>query len=358
MRKLLYIGFAQSSHTIKWVRYFRDMGDRVTLISFYPGEPIEGIDLKYIPCRRRYSPLLKIGEVRRLINQIKPDILHAHYVSSCGLVAALSGFHPLVISAWGDDILEFPRKTPLHRMAVVKALKSADRITATSQTLARRIDLLLKGACQITIIPFGVDIDKFKFVQRTPRGIITIGTVRNLTPKYGIDVLIRAFAGLCRSRNDLRLLIVGDGPSRKNLEELAANLGLSEKIEFAGRIPNDRVFEYMKKMDIFAMPSVGEGETFGVAAVEAMATGMPVVASNIGGLPEVVEDGVTGLLTIPGNSESLREALEFYIMNQARRYEDGIKARRTVEKKYDWRENALRMHELYRGLLGSAWPAY
>ncbi len=351
MRKLLYIGFAQSSHTIKWVRYFRDMGDRVTLISFYPGEPIEGIDLKYIPCGKRYSPLLKIGEVKRLINQIKPDILHAHYVSSCGLVAALSGFHPLVISAWGDDILEFPRKTPLHRLAIIKALKSADRITATSQTLARRMDLLLKGARQITIIPFGVDIDRFKFVQRPPREIITIGTVRNLTPKYGIDVLIRAFAELCRDRDNLRLLIVGDGPSRQSLEKLTEQHGLSEKVKFAGKIPNDRVFEYIKEMDIFAMPSIGEGEIFGVAAVEAMATGLPVVASNIGGLPEVVEDGVTGLLTIPGDSESLRGALEFYIMNRDKRYEDGINARRSVERKYDWRENASRMDELYRGLL-------
>ncbi len=323
----------------------------MTLISFYPSEPIEGIDLKYIPCKRRFSPLLKVGEVKRLIDQVKPDIMHAHYVSSCGLVAALSGFHPFVISAWGDDILEFPRKTPLHRLAAIKALRSADRITATSETLARKTDLLLNGTRKINVIPFGVDIERFKYVQRPPHEIITIGTVRNLTPKYGIDVLIRSFAVLCRIRSDLRLLIVGDGPSRPDLAELAASLGVSKKVVFAGKIPNERVFDYMKEMDIFAMPSVGEGETFGVAAVEAMATGLPVVASKIGGLPEVIEDGVTGLLTVPGDSESLRAALEFYIMNQDKRIEDGINARKVVEKKYDWRENALLMDALYRELL-------
>lgn len=335
------------------MRYFRDLGDRLMLISFYPAEPIDGIDLVHIPGRGRYSPLFKIAKVKQLITEFKPDILHAHYASSCGLVAALSGFHPMIISVWGDDILVFPKKSPLHLLAIKKALLSADHITATSMTLARETEKIINGKRRLTVIPFGVDTRLFSYVDRESKNTITIGTVRNLTPKYGIDVLIKAFGELCQERNDLRLKIVGDGPSRQYLQQLANNLGIADKVEFVGKIPNDSVFDQMKAMDIFAIPSVGEGETFGVAAVEAMATGLPVVASNIGGLPEVVENDVTGILTTPGDCESLRKALEFYILNRERRIKDGIMARKAVERKYDWLTNASLMNELYDNLLKS-----
>jgi len=349
--RLFYIAFGQSPHTIKWVSYFRDCGEQVMLVSFYPAEPIDGIDLRYINCSNRYSPFLKVGKVKRLIDEFKPDILHAHYASSCGMVAALSGFHPFVLSVWGDDILEFPNKSPIHRWAMAKTLWRADYLTATSMMLAHETGKLTAKKKEIRVIPFGVDLKKFPFRQRKQKETLTIGIVKYLSPKYGVEFLIRAFGSLSERYKNLKLVIVGDGPIRAQLQGLADKLGLGAKVVFAGSVPNERVPEFLADFDIFAMPSIGQGEIFGVAAVEAMATGLPVVATRVGGLPEVIKDGKTGKLIEPANIQQLSDALEYYIKSPEIRAEHGHNGRLRVEKCYDWQNNAAQMRALYQEII-------
>jgi len=89
--KILFIAMASSVHTIKWVNYFRDIGTEIMLASFYPSDEIEGIDFRYIPCRNKNMAVFKVSQVKKLIKQFKPDIVHAHFATSCGLVAALTG---------------------------------------------------------------------------------------------------------------------------------------------------------------------------------------------------------------------------------------------------------------------------
>jgi glycosyltransferase involved in cell wall biosynthesis len=351
LTRIAYLAFGHSIHTIKWVNYFRDIGYDIMLISFYPCAPIEGIDLRYIPCANRYSPLFKVGKVKRLLREFKPDILHAHYASSCGIVAAMTGFHPFVLSVWGDDIFEFPRKSIIHKWAIMKTISIADYVTATSKMLADKTSELIDGNKKIGIIPFGVILDLFKFLERPARDTITIGSVRNLTPKYGLKYLIEAFASLVSKYKNVRLVIVGEGQIRRELESLATGLGVEHLVNFVGRVPNDKIVTFMHKFDIFVMPSVGEGETFGVAAVEAMATGLPVVASRIGGLPEVVDDGSTGILVKPGDCEDLKNALEYYLTHPAKMIEHGQKGRKKVENNYDWRLNAALMEKLYNEII-------
>ncbi|GAH31889.1 unnamed protein product, partial [marine sediment metagenome] len=158
-------------------------------------------------------------------------------------------------------------------------------------------------------------------------------------------------AVLLNSFQKIRLTIVGDGIIRQKLESLVDRLGIKNNVAFAGFVPNEKVVEYLNKFDIFVMPSVGEGETFGVAAVEAMATGLPVVASNVGGLPEVVDDGKTGLLVKPGDVEDLKRALEFYILSKDARIEHGKRGREKVKKLYNWKDNAEQMNNLYKEIL-------
>ncbi|MCP4580338.1 MAG: glycosyltransferase family 4 protein [candidate division Zixibacteria bacterium] len=349
--RIMYIGMANSAHTRRWVENIRDRGNEIMLVSFYNSPDITGIDLRYIPCRNKNLAVLKTNQVKKLIGKFKPDILHAHYATSCGLVGALTGFHPYVLSTWGDDIFEFPKKSPIHRWVVRKAILSADYLTATSNMLERETNRLVNNSRKIEVIPFGVDLEHFGYHDRSDCTDVHIGTVRNLRPKYGLQFLIEAFSILRKSYKNIKLSIVGDGFLRPELEVQVIKLGMADDVTFHGPVPNEQVVNYMKKFDIFAIPSVGQGETFGVAAVEAMATGLPVVASNIGGLPEVVDNGTTGLLVNPGSAEDLAGALESYITSSDTRLEHGLKGRERVEKLYDWQENTDKMNRLYEKIL-------
>jgi glycosyltransferase involved in cell wall biosynthesis len=349
--KIMFIAMASSTHTIRWVEYFRDRGNEIMLVSFYPGDDIDGVVIRYLPCKNKNMAVMKLPQVKKLIKEFQPDILHAHYASSCGLVAALTGFHPYILSVWGDDILEFPKKSFIHKYVVRKAILNADNITATSKMLEQATGRLIDNKRTIEIIPFGVDITKFQYYKRLDCEQINIGTIRNLRPKYGLKYLIEATANLRKAHNNIKLSIIGDGVLRHELENQVSELDIKEYVSFKGFIPNEKIVEYLNKFDIFVMPSIGEGETFGVAAVEAMATGLPVVASNIGGLPEVIDDGRTGILVEPGNVEDLTKALEFYILSKESRIEHGRNGRAKVEAQYNWQNNAEMMDRLYKKVI-------
>ena len=349
--RLLFVAFGQSIHTIKWVKHFADSGHQVMLASFYPAKPIQNADVRHIPCANRNLVFLKTGSIKKLIREFNPEIIHAHYASSCGLVASLTGFHPFVLSVWGDDILEFPRKSPVHKFVVKKTIMRADYVTATSNMLANKTLDLIEHRKEIRVIPFGVDLDKFKPAQKSINDSIVIGTARSFTPKYGLEYLIRAFAALRQKHPNIRLTLIGDGPLREKMQALAVSLGIDDSTTFLGAIPNDEVAVRIRDFDIFVMPSVGEGDIFGVAAVEAMATALPVVATSVGGLAEVVDDGKTGTIVKPADIDSLVEGIEPYILSEALRIERGRQGRARAEKLYNWRKNAAMMESLYREII-------
>jgi len=149
-----------------------------------------------------------------------------------------------------------------------------------------------------------------------------------------------------------RLLMAGSGELCSQLEELTEQLDLTHHIAFLGAIENRRVPEILKDVDIFVMPSTQEG--FGVAAVEAQAMEIPVVATRVGGIPEVVLDGETGILVEPGNSEQLAQAILTLIENPTLRKQMGERGRKRALANYRWEDNAALMERLYHGFVHSS----
>ncbi|MFL6517152.1 MAG: glycosyltransferase, partial [Bacillus sp. (in: firmicutes)] len=179
----------------------------------------------------------------------------------------------------------------------------------------------------------------------------TIGTVKALSDKYGIADLIKAFAKIYQIYPDFHLLIVGDGPQRDEYEALANTLGIGSVTTFTGRVPNDLVPEYINKMNIFAVPSTEDSESFGVAAVESMACGVPVVVSNVGGLPEVVLEGKTGYVVEKENPDQLANAMLRLIEDPETRKEMALNGMEHVKAHYNWVDNANGMLKLYEETL-------
>ena len=349
--KICYLAPANSVHTQKWVDYLNQSGHEIHLISFHPGK-VKGAKVYYFRSFTKICYLLYIPLVKILVKKIGSQIVHAHFVSSYGLVGACLGFHPFLVSVWGADVIDFPKRSWLHRWLVRYSLNKADVITATSQMLSKAVAGFVGRNNKTFVVPFGVDLDRFSpRIESVERGIITIGTVKTLAPKYGIEYLIRAFAVVEKKYENVKLVIVGDGPLRGDLQNLATELNCSQKIDFVGKVPNEKVPEYINSMDIFVVPSVLESESFGVAAVEASACGLPVIVSDIGGLPEVVLDGKTGLRVPPKDPDAIAKAIIFLIENPQLREEWGKEGRRFISNHYNWIENAAQMQKLYEKAL-------
>lgn len=300
----------------------------------------------------RAGYLLGVPAVRRLVRALRPDVLHAHYLTSYGLLGALSGFHPFVASAWGSDVTAGAERAPLLRAAVRLTLARADAICATSQALAALTRPYAPRGAPIHVTPFGVDCRRFRPPAERPTGPPCIGSVRALERIYGLDVLLRAVALLRERIPALRVRLVGAGAERGRLARLTDELGLAGAVDWRGRVPLDALPGELAMMHVFAAPS-RVPEAFGVALLEAQACGVPVVASAVGGLPEVVAHGQTGYVVPPEDPAALATALGDVLEDEDRRQRMGDAARRFVLAHYEWSENATRLVRLYRQLLGS-----
>jgi L-malate glycosyltransferase len=350
--RLVYLADAPYVHTRRWVDYFVAAGHEVHVISFRPAE-IEGARVHYVDGWERFGKLrylIHAGRVARLVRDIQPDLVHALHLTSYGFLAARAGVHPCVISVWGTDVLEAPRLTPFHRLITRYALARADRVTATGMRLAEATLPYMPPETDVDVIPYGVDLDRFRPEPGPPRDELVVGSVGRLSPEKGLKYLIRAMPEVVREQPNVRLLLAGDGPDRRSLERLATRLDLAERVEFTGELPHDRVPQALARIDVFAMPSTWEG--FGVAALEAAAMEVPVIASNIHGIPDVVDDGVTGILVPPKDVEALSRALLRLLRDRDERRRMGRAGRDMVGARYSWPDNARRMAALYDELLG------
>jgi glycosyltransferase involved in cell wall biosynthesis len=204
-----------------------------------------------------------------------------------------------------------------------------DAIHAISQHLASRARRL--GAKNITVIPNGIDLAKFILHERRdPQKIVCVG---RLYPVKGQDVLIAAMPYVLKELPDVKLHLVGDGPERKNCALQIAHYGLEKNIILRGNLPHDEVPKEIASAAILVGPSRREGQ--GLVFVEAQAAGTPVIGTNVGGIPEVITDGVTGLLVTPENPAALAQAILKLLRNPDFAKQLAEDAKKTVCR-YDW----------------------
>ena len=235
--------------------------------------------------------------------------------------------------------------------------KRADRIQVISRHL-KEFAIRHGATCPIDIIPNGVDVKKFSTRDGSVLGgkvkslrlkgydrenPFTIITTSRLVYKNGIDILIHACAQLPITNYVLR--IVGQGPDEGELKELVAEYGLTERIVFEGHIPYEEIPLYLSQSDIFVRASRSEG--LGNSFIEAMAVGLPVIGTNVGGIPDIIENEKNGLLIPLENRDALVSAIERLREDMVLRSKLGSEGRRTAEK-YDWNIISERMQEVFK----------
>ena len=362
--RILFLADAKSSHTHKWVLGLSERGFDVHLFSLndpplnwynknikiYSLGLSEKVKYESEISINKLKYLNAIKKITSLIKLINPDILHSHYASSYGLLGSAAKFHPFIISVWGSDIEIFPSKSFFHKLLIKHILNSADKVLATSSYLAAKVNDIVQ--CSITIIPFGVDVEKFKpdYPKIVIQKGIVIGTIKSLEDTYGIDILIKAFnyaknkiPGL-----ELKLLIVGRGSKERELKKTAASLLNRNDYEFTGYVDYTLISDYHNTINIPVYLS--RKESFGVSVIESMSCGKPVIATDIGGLREIISNGVEGLLVQPDNIVLAAEAIEKLVLNPVLRSEMGNNGIKKVLKYYNWEDNLDKMVSLYREL--------
>ncbi|MDM1765538.1 MULTISPECIES: glycosyltransferase [unclassified Acinetobacter] len=353
--KIVLLSGASSIHTIRWSNALANKNVDVHLISQH--EPLEDLNPKVkfykLPYKGMLGYYIHASKVRKLISIIKPDLVNVHYASGYATLARLAKCYPTILSVWGSDVYDFPMKSFLHKSVVVKNLKYADRVASTSLAMAEQTNSLLsKKLDNIAITPFGVDFSQFQDIHyKLDSNEILIGTIKGLEDKYGIDILIKAFALLTerlekqKSERQIFLEIVGEGPKENHLKALVKELNLEDKIKFSGRIEHKFVPKKLETFDIFA--ALSRVESFGVAVVEAHAARRPVIVSNVGGLPEVVTNGINGFVVECEDINNTCDMLEKLVIDYSLRKSMGDAGFQNALEKYSWNVNVDMMINLY-----------
>lgn len=360
--KILLLSDTYSEHTEKWALALAKSGFKIGLFSFnkasYSWHQHPNITVLFEPDKKieadkiftKLSYLKHVRVLKKEIKKFQPDILHSHYATSYGLVGALSGFHPFVISCWGTDVMKFPQNNFIGKFVLKYNLKKADLLCATSNTIKKYIHQVTSKP--VTVIPFGVDTNLFKpkevsslFDKKT----FVIGSIKSLEPLYNNLVLINSFVILAKKYKNLKLLIIGEGSQEAQLKDLCKEFGIESKVKFTGRIPFEKISDYFNQINVLA--NLSEYESFGVSVIEAMACQRPVVVTNVGGLAEVVATDAVGLKVPIGNVEETALAIEKLILNKELCITIGQNARLHVLNNYNWDANLLQMIAEYKKLI-------
>jgi glycosyltransferase involved in cell wall biosynthesis len=310
----------------------------------------------------------------RVARRLRPDLIVAHWVIPNGppaaLAARLAGC-PLVVSLHGSDVFLAERKAPIGRGARA-VFGQAAAVTACSPDLATRAIGLGAATTTTTTIPYGVDPARFRPATPDERATVRAalglrGGERlvlaggRLVYKKGLDVAIAAFAGeAVREAGPARLVIFGYGDLEAELRAQAARLGLADRVLFVGRVERDRIPALFAAADLFLLPSVHDhaGNVDGLpnTLLEAMATGLPIVASDVVGVPTVIDDGVHGLLVPERDVAALGTALATLLRDPARAAALGAAARERVECELTWPQIASRFLGVYRAAITTGIP--
>ncbi len=374
-----WVGDGQGAFVWQLARFLASYGIRVLVIAMHsPGahtyERMEGVDVvrpRYwwpekweklrevgggLPVTWQQYPLVRIQILPfflvHTLNTIRYarfcDLIHAHWTLSATAACLGQGIHRrrIVVTVQGSDIFQIPRLF-LGAFITRETLFRCDLVVALSKALWKRVLQLGVQPSKCLIIPNGVDTNQFVPINMKDREPLIL-FVGSLIQRKGVKYLLQAMPEVFAAYPKLRLIIVGEGPERPFLQQLAKELSIENRVLFIGFQPQQEVKKLMQRAKILVLPSLEEG--MGVVIVEALACGTPVVASCVDGIQDVVTPEV-GILVPPANPEALSQSILEILRNPTRWAEMSRNARTRAEACYSWEIIAKQYIELYQRIL-------
>jgi glycosyltransferase involved in cell wall biosynthesis len=345
---------ANNPHTMRFAESLLETGYELKIVSWAEGE-IDGVEVyvhsqvepEVSGIRKKIEHFKDYAEIRKRLQWA--DVVFVNFIYNWRFNEIYRGLDNIVVLLWGSDIVMNENETPVQKKYKKLILSLAKKVLAFSNWLAREAEEYLPEGVKAEVLPVGIRLDRFyprdkKYGSTRP---VIIGYAKGLDKKYGAEDLIRACEILKDENLYFRCRIAGSGDLEIYLKNLVEVLGLGEYIDFMGKIPHDKIPDFMRDLDIFVMPSVCR-ESFGVAALEASASEVPVVASRIGGIPEVVWDDETGYLVTPANPMELAETLKVLVESEDLRFCMGQQGRDFVKSNFRWENTVKRLDEVFR----------
>jgi teichuronic acid biosynthesis glycosyltransferase TuaC len=296
--------------------------------------------------------------LRKYLEHNKIDLIHANTIMPDGFGAMLLGREfnlPVVCTVHGSDVKIYPYENRLVRWATQFALRHVDHLIAVSENL-KQCTLELSGPREVHVVKNGADPEVFRPQKQSacrallglPDGRKIVCFVGHLRPDKAVDVLLEAFAKL--QTRDVLLCLAGDGPVRGELVSQAERLGISQSCIFAGAQPHDRIALWMGASDCLVLCSLSEG--LPTVLPEAMLCRLPVIATPVGGVPEIVRDAETGLLVTPGQVSEISHAIDRILSDQQFACQLAQNAYDFVKDRLTWDANARKTIAVYESALG------
>jgi glycosyltransferase involved in cell wall biosynthesis len=367
--KICYLADPESIQTQRWLRYFVDRGHEVFLLtkddkknSGIPGVKSYSFKPKYeeffLKLNWRFYLFLKDRKIKRMINQIKPDIIHAHYITGNGWWAARSGFHPFVLTPWGSDIYKDALGSSQFRKRVHYALKSADLITVNSKDLKKVVISLGANPSKIEPVQFGVDFNEFhpfpdKKSLKEKLGLGEVPIVlsnRGFKPLYNIDIIIKSIPLVIKEIPEVKFIFVwSGGEEKKNLMSLANELNVKDKVIFVGQLRVEEMVKFYNIADVFV--SIASWDGISKSLLESMACGVAPVVSRFPSNLEWITDRVNGCVVPMRDERKTAEAIIYLLKNPEARIKYARLNQEIVKERTDYHKHMGRMEELYISLL-------
>lgn len=283
-------------------------------------------------------------DLKRVLREVKPDLIHAGPVPNVAFLAALSGFRPLVSMSWGSDLLRDIDQDARLRHAARFALNHSDVLVGDCLAVQRKAVQMGFPAERVVLFPWGVDLEQFspgtdlELQERMGwQDAFVCLSLRSWEPVYGVDVIVRGFIRAAGLVPELRLILLGSGSQSGIIREIIRKSGLEDRIYLAGQVTNDQLARYYRSADLYLSASHSDGTS--VSLMEALACGRPVLVSDIAGNREWIENSPAGWLFPDGGDAALAEGILKAYRERKNLSAAGNAARQLAEERADWSKN-------------------
>jgi glycosyltransferase involved in cell wall biosynthesis len=302
-----------------------------------------------------------LSDLRRVIQQVKPDLIQAGPIQRSAFLVALTGFRPLVSMSWGYDLLNDAKINPFWRWATRYTLRHSAAMVGDCNTIRQLAIFYGMPDNRIVTFPWGVDIRHFN-VSTFKRSLIkersmqaniptfSLLSTRGFESIYGIDVIARAFVIAAQKRPELRLTMLGNGSQEATIRQIFLVGAVYDRVHFPGQVTYNDLPSYYENADLYISASHSDGTS--ISLLEAFACGTPAIVSDIPGNQEWITPGENGWLFTDGNAEELASAILTALNQRQNLSEMGRKARLLAEARANWEMNFPQLEIAYAIALG------
>lgn len=289
-------------------------------------------------------------DFRRVINKIKPDLVHAGPIQNCAFITALSGFRSFLAMSWGYDLVMDADNSKWMQWVTRYTLARSAFFTSDANVSRDKAVSFGMDLEKTVIIPWGTDIEHFTpgKVESRKKKPFTLFCSRSWESIYGVDILAKAFVKVATVDPHVNLILLGGGSQGPKIRQILMSGGVMERVHFGGQISQRELPRWYHMSDIYISPSHVDGSS--VTLMEALASGLPCLVSDIAGNKEWIQDGVNGWTFRDGDVGDLAEKILYAINNRKSFRKIREAARKTAEEKADWKKNFGKLLEVYEKL--------